>query len=451
MNSIQPPVPRPLARRGFLALAGAAGLTPLLAACGGGDSGSSSAGAQKSSGTKTGVLKFWVPNRGTPEFGIRSKQLVEGWKSKSGAYTATYQVIPAANLFQTFQAAIASKTGPAVSEGYAFQAFQFADQGAITYADHLYDAMKADGTYDDYLPGVVEPFKTDKGYAGVPWGLDMRVLWYRKSLLEKAGVAVPTDWPSYLAAGKELKKAGAFGWATAAGTGASYGGHALVSLMINNGGGLFDENGEPDATFDRNVEAMDFFRQMVDAGMVDPASVSYTNQNLYDQWKSGKAAMGIANPSLGLEAGDTANDLAVMSPLTGPHGDKGTLQYLNNFMMYVESPNQDASQEFLLWWLQQFKGDDGFFARGVTGSLPVFKSVVALPAIQKNANTVKILKEWQPVGKNYSSRSTGLFAGLASVDAGTAINQFAQTMLAGKTDSKTALATLQSGIKAVLA
>lgn len=359
-------------------------------------------------------------------------------------------MIPGANLFQTFQAAIASKTGPAVSEGYAFQAFQFADQGAIAYADHLYETMKTNGTYDDYLPGVVEPFKTSKGYAGVPWGLDMRVLWYRKSLLKQAGVAVPTDWNSFLAAGKALSKMGVFGWATSAGTGSAYGGHALVSLMINNGGGLFDESGKPDATFDRNVEAMDFFREMIGAGMVDPASVSYTDQNLYDQWKAKKAGMGITNPSLSLEAGDTENDLAVMSPLNGPHGDKGTLQYLNNFMMYTESPNRATSEEFLLWWLEQFKGDSGFYARGVTGGLPVFKSVVALPAIQHNPNTVKILQEWQPVGKNYSSRGVALFAGLASVDAGTAINQFAQTMLAGKTDSKTALQTLQTGIKSVL-
>lgn len=79
MNSIEPFARRPVTRRSFLALAGASTLTPLLAACGG------DSNAPQSSETNSGVLKFWVPNRGTPEFGIRSKQLVEAWKSKSGS------------------------------------------------------------------------------------------------------------------------------------------------------------------------------------------------------------------------------------------------------------------------------------------------------------------------------------------------------------------------------
>ena len=53
-----------------------------------------------------------------------------------------------------------------------------------------------DGLYEDFLPGIVEAMKTDKGYVAVPWQMDVRSLWYRKSLLEKAGAKVPTDWDS---------------------------------------------------------------------------------------------------------------------------------------------------------------------------------------------------------------------------------------------------------------
>lgn len=440
---------QPMPRRGFLTLAGAAALTPILGACSKSAAPSAtSSGGTTSGGLPTGVLKYWAPLRGTSQFSAGTATLIKSYKD--GGLTATYQVIPGANLFQTFQAAIAAKSGPAVSEGFAFQAFQFADEGAIAYADNLYETMKQNGMYDDFLPGVIEPFKTTKGYVAVPWGMDMRILWYRKSLLEKAGVAVPTDWPSLLAAGKALKKINVFSWGTAAGAGAAYGGHALVSLMINNGGGLFDEQGKIDCLYDRNVEAMDFLREMVSAGMVDAAAVSYTNQNFYDQWKNKRVGIGIVNANLPLEAGDTSGDLAPMSPLVGPHGDKGTLQYLNNFMMYTNTPSQKGSENFLIWWLKQFKGAKGFYAQNVTGGLPVFKSVVALPEIQSNKDELKILTDWQPVGKGYSARGTTLFAALAAVDAGTAINQFTQTMLAGKTDSKTALQTLESGIKSVM-
>ena len=431
-------------RRAFLGAAGAATLLPLLAACAPG------AATTNPTSTKlpTGVLKFWDGVIGTGAYNDLAKQLFPTFKD--GGLTANYQIVPSANLFQTFQASIAAGTGPAVSGGYAFQAFQFNNEGAIASADNLYKTMKSNGMLADYFDGVTEPFKTTKGYVAVPWGMDMRPMWYRKSLLEKAGVDVPTDWDSFLVAGKALAKIGAIGWGSAAGAGASYGGHSLISLMINNGGGLFDEDGKPDATYSRNVEAMEFFLEMVGAGMIDPAAVSYSTQNLYDAWKGGNVGMGILNATLTTEAGDTADDLAVMSPIKGPHGTKGTLQYLKNFMMYNNTPSQKGSEDLLIWWLKQFKGADGFFAKGVTGSLPVMKSVAKLPVIQADKNVVKILNEYQPIAKSYSARGTTLFGGLASVDAGTAVNQFAQTMFGGKTTAKAALQTLQDGITSVL-
>ena len=127
----------------------------------------------------------------------------------------------------------------------------------------------------------------------VPWQLDMRVFWYRKSLFEKAGVEVPTDWASLLEAGKALKKIGAFGFATGAGAGNNIGTHSMVMMMINNGGGVFTKDGKLDVMNDRNVEAIEFVLELVSNGIIDPASVSYTTDNLNAQWKNKKAAFGI--------------------------------------------------------------------------------------------------------------------------------------------------------------
>ena len=107
-----------------------------------------------------------------------------------------------------FSSAIASKTGPAVSTGGGFQAFQFEQQGQIAYADGVIDALKKNGMYDDFLPGLVDTLKTKNGYAAVPYNLYMRLFWYRKDLLEKAGVSAPTTWDEFEAACKGLKKIG---------------------------------------------------------------------------------------------------------------------------------------------------------------------------------------------------------------------------------------------------
>ena len=135
-------------RRGFLGFAAAAASAPLIAACGGGSA---------TSGGATGVVKFWDMPWATPAYNEAAKKITEGYAPASGNLKASYQTIQWSNFYQTFSSAIASKTGPAVSTGGGFQAFQFEQQGQIAYADKVIDKLKENGQFDDFLPGVLEP------------------------------------------------------------------------------------------------------------------------------------------------------------------------------------------------------------------------------------------------------------------------------------------------------
>jgi multiple sugar transport system substrate-binding protein len=433
------PSPIGYSRRGFLGLGAALAGTGLLAACGG-----SSGGA--GGGGKT--MKFWDMPWGAAAYNPAAQKLTEAYAPAGGLPKASYQEIQWANFTQTFSSAIASNTGPAVSTGGGFQAFQYAQQGAIAYADNVVAAFKKDGTYDDYLPGTVEAMKTAKGYAAVPWQLDMRVWWYRKSLLDSAGVsAPPTTWDELMTAGQALQKKGLYGFATGSGAGNNLGAHMMVMMMINNGGGIFNPDGKVDLVTDRNIEAMAFVKELVNSKIIDPAAVAYTGDNENTQWKNKKFAMGIDTPGLDENIGDTTGDLLVMSPLAGPHGDKACLVFENNIMMYKNTPSQPGSEAFLTYYVKNMKT---LWQQGVVPGLPVLKSIVALPEFQKKPNKVKIIKEWQPVSKSYATLSTTLSPALAQIDGGQPLNQFTQTMLGGKTDGKKALETLQAALAAIV-
>ncbi|MFF2299073.1 extracellular solute-binding protein [Arthrobacter sp. efr-133-R2A-120] len=433
--NVQSEASRNFSRRGFLGLTAAAAAVPLLAACGGGSSSSSAGGA----------IKFWDMPWATPAYNDAAKKITEGF---SGANSkASYQIIQWNNFYQTFSSAIASKTGPAVSTGGGFQAFQFEQQGQIAYADKVIDALKKNGQFDDFLPGVLEPFKSDKGYVAVPWQLDMRPLWYRKSLFDQAGVAVPTDWPSLLEAGKKLKGIGAVGFATGSGAGNNIGNHLMIMMMINNGGGVFTKDGQLDVMNDRNVEATEFLLELVSNGIIDPAAVSYTSDNLDAQWKNKKAAFGMYVLGVPQRVGDTSGDLLVASPMAGPHGDKATLVFPNNIMMYKNTPSQDASEAFLTYYMGQLKS---LWQQKLMNALPVFKSITELPEFASDPNNVKIVKEYQPIAKTFAAQGTSLNANLAVLDGGQALNQFTQTILTGKTDAKSALTAFQTGLQSVL-
>ncbi|WP_375400840.1 ABC transporter substrate-binding protein [uncultured Amnibacterium sp.] len=424
-------------RRNVLGLAALAAAVPLLAACSPGGAGGGSSAA----------LKFWDMPWGADAFLAAEKALVATYKPAKGLPAAKYQLIQWDNFYQTFSAAVASKTGPAVSSGGGFQAFQLADQGAIAYADKVVDAMKKNGMYDDFIPGLIDSFKTDKGYVAIPWSIDIRVLWYQKSVLEKAGAEVPTDWDSLRAAGLALKKIGAYGFGTGAGSGNGIGNQSVMTMILNNGGGLFDEAGKPNTVTPANVEAVDFLLGLAKDGIIDPNSISYTSDNMLAQWKNKKFGIGVSNPGLATDTGSTDGDLLVMSPLTSASGKKGTIVYIPNLMMYTNTPSQEGSEAFLLWYLQNIKK---YWAAGVAPLLPAFNSIAALPEFQKDTQGVKIIKEWAPIAKTLAANSPKQFAALAALDGGSAINQFAQTVLAGKGTATAALKTLETGLNAVV-
>jgi multiple sugar transport system substrate-binding protein len=433
-------LPGSMNRRGFLSLAAAAATVPTLAACN--VSGSSRSGG---GGASSDPIKFWDMPWGTSAYNDLGKRITEtAYVPPAGLGKATYQVIPWNNFYQTYAAAIASGTGPAVSTGSAFQPFQFVEQGAIAYADNLLETWKKDGFYEDFLPGILDATKTDGGHVGVPWQLDARVVWSNKALLEKAGVAAPTDFDSWISAGKALKKIGVFGYGIGAGAGNPLGSHSLVALMIMNGGGLFTPDQKPDCVTDRNIESMDFVRQMVSEGMVDPGSVAYTQDNLSSQWVKGKVGIGFHAAALPSLAAAVADDLEVVSPIAGPHGDKAALHFVNSIMMYTKTPSQAASEAFVSYYLRNLHQ---YWDAKLASAVPVLKSISESASFKASPSQVKIVSEYTPISTTYAAKGGTMFAGIAAVDGGQALTRFAQTMLQGKTDSKDALTKLQAGME----
>ncbi|MEV4033597.1 ABC transporter substrate-binding protein [Streptomyces umbrinus] len=424
-----------LSRRGFLGLgAGTAGAA-LLTACGG-------LGPGDSGGAKT--VKFWDMMWGLTGYTPVAKKLALGYKPASGRPKASYQYIPWANFVQTFSSAVASKTGPAVSSGASYQALQFLRQGAIAPADDLVATLDK----KDFLPGTIEAMRYEGQYFAVPWQMDIRVLYVRKSLLEKAGVAVPTDWDSLKAACVALRKQGSAGFGMQAGPSTTVGSQQVLTMMYNNGGGMFDEDGKPDCVTDRNVETLEFLKELVSIGAIEKRYVSYTDNNLLADVKSGKAAMAFLAPGYetNLPTEDQA-DLVVTSPLSGPHGDKGAYASINNLMMYTTTPSQRDSEAFLTYYLDHMKV---LWQKGVVTALPVRQSIVDLPEFQANANMAKIAKEWQPVGKTHAALSPTPFPALNAVDGGQALAKFTQQIIQGAGTPRSQLESLQKGIESLV-
>ena len=410
-----------------------------LAAC------STSGGGSGGSGKASGPLKFWNQPWGAPAFLTEDQRIAAAYKPKSGFGKVVYRQVQWANFTQTYSTAVAANTGPAVSSGGGTQAFLFESQGKIAYADNLLDSWKKNGIYDDFLPGLVDTLKTKNGYAAVPYNLDMRLFWYRKDLLDKAGVAAPTTWDEFEAACKGLKKLGIYGYGTYGGAGAFTAGHTLVAHMINNGGGLFDPDQKLNAVTPENIQAMDWVIGLVKNGYSDPRAGTYTSANAYAQMNANKFGMiwdGAGTPAN--VSASVSSNLEVGTPLTGPTGKKGALYFPNNIMMYKNTPSQAASEAFLTYYYQNMKT---LWTKKTGIGLAPLKSIVK-EAYADDPKTTAIVNNWQPISKTWGAPGQNtVFLNVTKVDGTQPMINFAQTILAGKTDAKTALTTLQNSLK----
>lgn len=420
-------------RRGFLGLASAAAITTGLTACAGG-SGSSSSAAP---------IKFWDMPMGNTKFNPLDKKIVASYRPAKGLGAAEYQVIQWANFAEAFSTAVAANTGPAVSSGGGTQAFQYAARGKIAYADHLVEQWQKTGFLDDFLPGTIEALKTKDGHqAAIPQNQSMITTWYSPSLLSKAGATPPTDWQGYLNAAAALKKIGVYGLGTGAGSGNFQGAQTVVALMINNGGGLFDEDQKPNCVTPRNIEAVDFVLEMVKKGYVDPRASVYTVPNVAAQWKSKKYGLGFDVPTLPDNVG-AGWDGVLGTPMTAPHGDKGTLGFINNIMMWKNTPSQKSSEAFLDYYYHHMAP---LWTQGTMTALPPLKSIVATKEFQANKVLSAVARDWQPFAKTYAAPGKAMGPNTAKVDATQVVNNFAQAVLSGQKDAKSALQQLQAGI-----
>lgn len=172
-------------RRGFLGAAGASAAVAALAACGGNDGGTGAAGSD--------ALSQWYHQYG--EDGVQ--QAVEDW---AAAYTATKVTVAwtLGDYASKLSSRLLSGSGVDVFENNAIDP---ASARKGLYAD-LTDLMGP--IKDQFSEVALKPVTIDGKIWGIPMITDPQLLWYRPSMLDAAGISVPTTFEELMQAGIEL-------------------------------------------------------------------------------------------------------------------------------------------------------------------------------------------------------------------------------------------------------
>lgn len=388
-------------------------------------------------------LQFWDMIWGPPEYIETAEKIVSQFNAEHPDIQVEYRSVPWNNWYQTFVTAVSSGSAPDLSTGAGYQAVQLYELDAIRPIDGLVEKMRAEGDLDDFAPGTVDTLRFDDHYVALPWGLDVRVWFYRPSLLEAAGVAVPTTWEEFRAAAKTLTHDNQYGVVASGDTGGT---HYVFASILNNGGGLFDAERNLTLTSnERNVEAVQWLSDLVKDGSMSPASAGYSSDDRRAAFLRGDAAFALDGPGLYKSAGDVADDIAIMPPMKGPHGDVGTIFWVNNVMMYQQSQHPEEAEVFLQWWS---KNQLPLWTEGRTGQIPARNSFVSAAA-GNDARYQYIIDNYIPMGKTTANAAEGIFPELSEIEGEGVMQTLTQQLFQG-VDPAQALAQAEARMKEIL-
>lgn len=356
-------------------------------------------------------IQFWDMPWGPAEYIDTAKSLVAQFNQANPGIQVEYRSVPWTNWYQTYLTAIQAGTAPDLSTGAGYQAVQFFDMDAIRPLDDLIEEMRKEGDLKDFRPGTVERMAYEGHTMALPWGIDLRVWYFRKDLLAAAKQPAPTTWAELRKAAKATSGNGKFGLTIA---GDTQGMQAIVGMVLNNGGGIFSADGKPDLKNARSTEAFRFVSDLVADGSVSPASAGSSGNEAVRAFIQGKTAFHYDSPGLELQAGADAANIGVLPPLAGAHGDKGTLGWVNNIMVYKQTKNPEAVKTFLKWWS---KNQKPLFLAGKVTMVPARVSLSDDAAVKNRAPSFSAATDaYLPVVKGTGTPLAGIFPKLNEVE-----------------------------------
>lgn len=153
----------------------------------------------------------------------------------------------------------------------------------------LKDLTEMEGSKSgEFHPGPWTSTQMDGKTFGLPLNSNNLALYYNKTLLDAAGVAVPTTWDELATASKAAASGDVSGLAISA-VKNEQGTFQFLPFVWQTGGDLADYETS-------GAEALAYLKGLIDSGAVSPAVANYSQEDARTQFTAGKVAMMMNGP-----------------------------------------------------------------------------------------------------------------------------------------------------------
>ncbi|NAZ35890.1 ABC transporter substrate-binding protein [Rubellimicrobium sp. CFH 75288] len=326
-------------------------------------------------------------------------------------------------IYAKAPAAIAAGAGPDML--FAIPDFTpiLKDLGALTSVEDFVSELDA---RHDFVDSAVEAYSYDGGVWAVPlYNMTMH-LWYRPSVLEEAGVAVPTTWEEWRAAAEALTADGQFGMGLPANR-HLYTDQTVYSVMLNGGAAeIYEEDGSLRFDNPETVAAYEFYQSMMPFSPPDAPS-----------WTWGEAEACFASRSCAMilqftvistyetqAEGDPADLGVAPIPVREAGQEPGTIAYANAVMLLSpeDSPEREASERFIAFLLEpenygRFLNMEPGLFMPVTADGAEAESFWSDPVVQEYRSQIEQVIANSENGKLFGFTSGRVFPAIAAISA----------------------------------
>ncbi|MDG4832802.1 sugar ABC transporter substrate-binding protein [Solwaraspora sp. WMMD1047] len=206
----------------------------------------------------------------------------------------------------------------------------------------------------DFGAAAVAPYQDEGEVWAVPLYGMVQMLWYRKDLLQAAGISEPpATHADLLATAERLTSGDQHGIALPAGRNLATD-QVLYSLMLTAGAGdLFTESGEVNFDTPETVEALTLYRDLLQYSPSDSGNYSWGEPQA--AFNSGAAAMAIEKGQylapFEAESGRPASDLGCAPIPVSAGGEPGSIYYSNAAMVMSKDDDKAAGAEAFLKYI----------------------------------------------------------------------------------------------------
>ena len=266
-------------------------------------------------------------------------EAIEEFNNSQDEVHVTAQYLPREELMKQYTIGVVSGELPDCGMVDNPDHASYASMGVFEDITDLYNSWDE----ADFMEGSINSCYYDDKLYGLPWGNNCLGLFYNKSMLEEAGVEVPTTWSELEAACEKLTTDTCKGLAISA-IGNEEGTFQYMPWLLSAGGSV------DNLTSDESKESMTYLKDLMDKGYISKECINWTQADAEKQFASGQAAMMINGPWQFSGLSDDAPDLeyGVAKVPKADDGDYASVLGGENVAI-CKGANVEASWKFLTW------------------------------------------------------------------------------------------------------